>query len=106
MHEGIVHTNQAYPFMRTEPTGSHSPTLSLPSPSSAHSSIPSATKWVLQFGIIACTGVIPLALIAGPIRSIPPYWRLIDCSFGVIGVFPLLICLRHVRSLEARAIDY
>ena len=26
------------------------------------------------------------------------YWRLIDCSFGVIGVLPLLICLRYIND--------
>ena len=61
---------------------------------------PVRNKWVLVFGVIACVGVIPLALIAGPIRGIPFYWRLIDCSFGVVGVAPLLICLRHVRAME------
>jgi hypothetical protein len=45
--------------------------------------------------------VVPLALIAGPICEITFYWRLIDCSFGVIGVLlPLLICLRYVRQIE------
>ncbi|HEX8811995.1 MAG TPA: hypothetical protein VF742_08390 [Terracidiphilus sp.] len=61
---------------------------------------PVRNKWVLIFGVIACAGVIPLALIAGPIRGIPLYWRLIDCSFGVIGVVPLLVCLRLVAQLE------
>lgn len=60
-------------------------------------------KWVLQFGAIACIGVVPLALIAGPIRGIPPYWRLIDCSFGIVGIVPLLICLRYVREIELSA---
>jgi hypothetical protein len=47
--------------------------------------------------------VLPLALIAGPIRGIPFYWRLIDCSFGVIGVLPLLICLHYIRRIEQTA---
>jgi len=61
---------------------------------------PIRNKWVLQFGVIACAGVIPLALIAGPIRHIPFGWRLIDCSFGVFGVIPLLIVLRKTARLE------
>lgn len=61
---------------------------------------PVGNKWVLQFGVIACLGVLPLALIAGPLRGIPVFWRLIDCSFGVFGVIPLLFSLRHVRELE------
>jgi hypothetical protein len=62
---------------------------------------PVRNKWVLQFGVIACIAVIPLALIAGPIRGIPLPWRLIDCSFGVFGAIPLLICLHRVKHLES-----
>jgi len=61
---------------------------------------PVRNKWFITFGLIACAGVIPLALIAGPIRGIPFYWRLIDCSFGVIGCIPLLLVRRHIRCLE------
>ena len=25
---------------------------------------------------------------------------MIDCSFGIFGAIPLLLCLRHVRALE------
>jgi hypothetical protein len=55
---------------------------------------------IITFGLIACAGVLPLALIAGPIRGIPPFWRLIDCSFGVLGAIPLLIVRSHIRTLE------
>ena len=56
--------------------------------------------WVVQFGMIACFGIIPLALIAGAIRQIPLGWQLIDISFGVIGIIPLLIVYRLTRRLE------
>jgi hypothetical protein len=56
--------------------------------------------WVIQFGVIACAGIIPLALIAGGIRGIPLGWQLIDMSFGVIGVIPMLIAWRLTRNLE------
>jgi hypothetical protein len=56
--------------------------------------------WVIEFGCIACISVIPLALIGGYIRQIPVFWRLIDCSFGVIGIIPLLICHRKIKQLE------
>jgi hypothetical protein len=56
--------------------------------------------WVLQFGLIACAAILPLALICGPLRGIPFYWQLIDCSFGIVGAIPLLICLRDARELE------
>ena len=61
---------------------------------------PVRNKWVITFGLIACAAVIPLALIAGPIRGIPFWWRMIDCSFGVFGCIPLLICQRAIAALE------
>ena len=61
---------------------------------------PVRNKWVITFGLIACAGVVPLALIAGPIRHIPFSWRLIDCSFGVLGCIPLLRCRSLILGLE------
>ena len=61
---------------------------------------PVRNKWVITFGLIACVGVIPLALIAGQVRGIPLPWRLIDCSFGIVGSVPLLLCRRSIRTLE------
>lgn len=56
--------------------------------------------WVIQFGCIACIMVFPLAFIAGAYRHIPILWRLIDCSFGVIGIIPLLIVYAKTRRLQ------
>jgi hypothetical protein len=56
--------------------------------------------WIIEFGMMACVAVWPLAAIAGAVRGIPVYWRLIDCSFGVIGLVPLGICYRKTRMLE------
>ena len=58
--------------------------------------------WVIHVGLIACVAVIPLALICGPIREIPFYWRLIDCSFGIIGFAPLWLSLKLTRILESK----
>ena len=62
---------------------------------------PVRNVFTLHAGLIACAGVIPIALICGPIRGIPLYWRFIDCSFGVLGAIPLWWTLRMVRRLEA-----
>jgi hypothetical protein len=64
---------------------------------------PVRNKWVVVFGLIACAGVIPLALIAGHLRGIPLWWRWIDCSFGILGCVPLLICWRDIKRLESFA---
>jgi hypothetical protein len=55
--------------------------------------------WVIEFGLIACVLIIPLALIAGPLRGIPMGWRLIDCSFGVFGFIPLWICYVKTKQI-------
>jgi hypothetical protein len=61
---------------------------------------PVRNKWVIEFGIIACLLVIPYALIAGHFRGIPFNWRLIDCSFGIVGLVPLLIVYQKVLAIE------
>jgi hypothetical protein len=63
---------------------------------------PVPNAWVLKIGLVACAGVILLALICGPIRGVPFYWRLIDCSFGMFGALPLLYCLKLTRRLDRR----
>jgi hypothetical protein len=64
---------------------------------------PVRNRWVIEFGLIACAGVLPLALIAGPIRGIPLFWRIGDCSFGILGAIPLFIALKAVHRMEDRA---
>ncbi|MGH9563648.1 MAG: hypothetical protein ACRD3S_19515 [Terracidiphilus sp.] len=103
VHCGVTDTNARYPFMAygTDWLGF------------AHLVIavafigpwidPVRNKWIITFGLIACAGVVPLALIAGQVRGIPVGWRLIDCSFGVVGSIPLLLCRRHIRELENQA---
>jgi len=61
---------------------------------------PVRNLWVIDFGLIACAGIIPLALIAGPVRDIPWGWSLIDMSFGVFGAIPLLLVRRTIKRLE------
>ena len=63
---------------------------------------PVRNVWVIQAGLIARVAVIPLALLCGPIREIPFYWRLIDCSFGLLGAIPLLLVLRLSKRLAAQ----
>jgi hypothetical protein len=64
---------------------------------------PLSGRWTLISGLIACLAIFPLALICGAIRDIPFYWRLIDCSFGFFGLFPLLYCLKLQHEMEADA---
>jgi hypothetical protein len=62
---------------------------------------PVRNVWVVEFGLIACAAIIPLALVAGEVRGIPLYWRAIDCAFGVVGAAVLWPCYRAIRELES-----
>jgi len=61
---------------------------------------PIRNRWLFDFGLIACGLVIPYAMIFGELRGIPIWWRLIDCSFGVLGFVPLWFCHKWVREVE------
>lgn len=61
---------------------------------------PMRNRWVLQFGMIACLMVFPLAFIAGEIRGIPWLWRIGDCLFGVFGFLPLWYVHNLTLGLE------
>ena len=65
---------------------------------------PVRNRWVLTFGLIACALVVPYALVFGALRGIPFVWRLIDCSFGVVGFVPLWLCDHDARRLEQMAL--
>jgi hypothetical protein len=62
---------------------------------------PLTSRANIHVGIVACLAIIPLAMICGPLRGIPFYWQLIDCSFGIIGLVPLIYCLRLLKRIES-----
>jgi hypothetical protein len=63
---------------------------------------PVRNVWVVHWGMVCCLGIVPLALIAGAVRGLPPGWQVIDISFGVAAIIPLLIVHRLTRELERR----
>lgn len=56
--------------------------------------------WIIQWGMLSCLAVIPLAFICGPIRDIPWFHIFIDCSFGILGLIPLYFVLKLIKKLE------
>jgi hypothetical protein len=100
VNEGLSSTNAQYPFLAYGTDWLAFAHLVIAVAFIGPYIDPVRNKWVVTFGLIACIGVIPLALIAGPIRGIPFGWRLIDCSFGVFGSIPLLLCRRLIFNLE------
>lgn len=61
---------------------------------------PLKNKWVIEFGIVACLSIFPFAFIAGAARSIPIFWRFIDCTFGIVGGLILWRCYTKIKLLE------
>jgi hypothetical protein len=61
---------------------------------------PVRNRWIIQWSIITCIGILPLAFIAGSIRGIPFFHILIDCAFGIIGLIPLFIIQSKIKRLK------
>jgi len=103
VHQGLVETGIVYPFLAYGTDWLALAHLLFAALFVGPYREPVRNKWVIEFGLLACAGELPLALIAGPIRGIPFWWRMGDCSFGIIGAIPLLIALRAVSRLESHA---
>ena len=101
--EGVRETNAAYPFLAYGTDWLAFGHLVIALFFVGAWQDPVRNQFAITAGLVACAGVIPLALIAGAVREIPFWWRLVDCSFGVIGALPLLLARRDIASLERLA---
>ena len=102
VHDALATTNEHYPFLAYGTDWLAFAHLVIAVAFLGPYRDPVRNKWVITLGLVACAGVIPLALIAGHIRGIPMAWRCIDCSFGVVGAIPLLYCLRLTNKMETQ----
>ncbi len=102
VREGVVRTNAQYPFMAYGTDWLAFAHLLIGLLFVGPFRDPVRNIWVTQFGMIACVGVLPLALICGPIRGIPFYWQMIDCSFGLFGLIPLWFVHKYTKELAQR----
>ena len=100
VREGLVETGDKYPFMAYGTDWLAFAHIVIAIVFIGPFIDPVRNRWVTEFGLIACALVIPLALICGPLRGIPTFWRAGDCSFGVLGAIPLALALRDIRKLE------
>jgi hypothetical protein len=100
VHDALSATNERYPFLAYGTDWLAFAHLVIAVVFIGPYRDPVRNKWVITFGLIACAGIIPLALIAGHLRGIPIAWRLIDCSFAIFGGIPLVLCRRHMLALE------
>ena len=99
IHQGLTETHQQYPFIAYGTDWLAFAHIVIAIAFWGPIKDPVKNVWVVEFGMIACVLVIPLALIAGPIRGIPLFWRLIDCSFGVFGFIPLWLARVYIQQI-------
>jgi len=101
VRDAVAATNTAYPFMAygTDWLGFAHLVIAVAFWGAIKD--PVRNVWLVQFGMIACVAVIPLALIAGQIRGIPWGWQLVDMSFGVVGIVPLLFAYKGIQRLPS-----
>ena len=100
VRNALVETNIKYPFLSYGTDWLAFAHLVIASSFVGPLKNPVRNIWVIEWAMIACLGVIPLAMICGPLRGIPFGWRLIDCSFGVVGIVPLWVVRRWIQQLE------
>jgi hypothetical protein len=100
VHAGITETDQKYPFLLYGTDWLAFAHLVIAVAFIGPLRDPVKNIWVIEFGMIACLMVIPEALITGPIRGIPFFWILIDCSFGLFGIIPLWFARKLTKQLE------
>lgn len=56
--------------------------------------------WVIEFGMISCLLVLPVAFIAGYLRGLPFWWQLVDCCFGIMGLIILYTIYYKIKKLD------
>lgn len=100
VYEGVQATNANYPFLAYGTDWLGFAHLVIAVVFVGPLKDPVKNIWVIEFGIIACIAIFPTAFIAGYIREIPFHWRLIDCSFGIIGGWLLWFIRRKIILLE------
>ncbi|MDP9796656.1 hypothetical protein J2S43_005168 [Catenuloplanes nepalensis] len=100
VRDGLIETNDRHPFILYTADWLAFAHLVIAVAFAGPLRDPVRNVWVVEFAMIACAGIIPLAAICGPIRDIPWGWTLIDISFGVVGIIPLFIVRRLIRGLE------
>jgi hypothetical protein len=98
--EGIYTTGKSYPFMAYGTDWLAFSHIIIGLFFIAPYKDPVKYRLIIEIGLLACLLVFPLALCCGPLRGIPFFWRLIDCSFGLAGGGLLFYIRRSIIKLE------
>lgn len=98
--EGMIETNAKYPYLAYGFDWLAYAHLMIAALFVGPYKDPIKNKWVIYWAMFCCVSIFPLAFICGPIRSIPFFWTLVDCSFGLFGILPLLLCTKLIKQYE------
>src|SRR5262245_3975959 len=101
VRDAVVATNAAYPFLAYGTDWLAFAHLVIAFAFLGAFRDPVRNEWIVTIGLAASAGIFALALIAGPVRGIPWFWTIVDCSFGVGCGIPLLLCRHDIRELSA-----
>jgi hypothetical protein len=99
VHQGLTDTYHKYPFMFYGTDWLAFAHIIIATAFIGPLRDPVKNIWVVQFGMLACVLLIPLAVICGPIRGIPFFWTIVDLSFGIFGLVPLVVAYRLIKRI-------
>lgn len=100
VYEGIHQTNKAYPFLAYGTDWLAFAHIAIAIAFIGVYFKPVHNIWIVYWAMILCVAIIPVVFICGAIRQIPFYWQLLDCSFGIFGLIPLLILRHYIKRLD------
>lgn len=100
VNAGIVNTNAAYPFMAYGTDWLAFGHIIIAISFIGAFIDPERNVWIIYVGMMACILIIPWTLVFGYVREIPFGWQLIDMSFGVFGIIPLLVVRKRITQLS------
>ncbi|NDV60488.1 hypothetical protein [Bacteroides sp. 519] len=100
VYEGIHQTNKAYPFLAYGTDWLAFAHIGIAIAFIGVYVKPVRNIWIVYWAMILCVAIMPVIFICGAIRQIPFYWQLIDSSFGIFGIIPLLIMRHYIVKLE------
>ncbi len=61
---------------------------------------PIKNVWIIKAGIMTCVVMVPFAFISGFVRGIPFYWLMLDSSFAFMGLIPLGLAYRYIKTIR------
>ena len=105
VRDGLVETDRKYPFIAYGTDWLAFGHLMIAAAFWGPIRDPVRNVSTVRWGVLCCVASVPVALVCGPLRGVPPFWLPIDCAFGLIGIVPLLVVLRDVRELESLGPD-